>query len=173
MSGRRKPLSGRLPAVAMLLVPLSLLWQGCEKQRTGQPVESVASSAETPRKADRPVAPPGKTTEVGPIEATEVTDAGFADFTAEGVVLADFWAERCPPCRVQGPIVDKLAGDFAGRAAVGKLDVDANRETSERFGIMYIPTLIIFKDGEEVRRFSGLQGKGPLALALEEALKGE
>jgi len=200
MPGRRKALSGRLPVVAVLLVPLFLLGQGCEKQRTGKPVGPVGSSAATvesasapttasapvqegaassrpsagtPRQADRPAAPPERTTETGPVEATEMTDASFAEVTGKGVVLVDFWSERCPPCRMQGPIVDSLAKKFAGRATIGKLDVGANRRTAGRFRIMYIPTLIIFKKGKEVKRLVGLQREAVLASDLEEALKGE
>jgi thioredoxin 1 len=140
--------------------------------------EEAASSrppAEPPRQADRPAASPERTPEAEPVEATVVvvTDANFADLTANGVVLVDFWAERCPPCRVQGPIVEKLAGRFAGRVAVGKLDVDAsaNRRTPRMFRIMYIPTLMIFRDGQEMKRFVGLQSEAVLASALEEALR--
>lgn len=102
--------------------------------------------------------------------AVEVTDANFAALTGVGVALVDFWAERCPPCRVQGPIVQKLAGEFAGRATVASFDVDSNPRVPTEFGLMYIPTLIIFKDGEEVTRFTGLTQKAALASALEEAL---
>ena len=105
--------------------------------------------------------------------AVEVTDANFAELTGKGVALVDFWAERCPPCRMQGPIVDRLAGQFAGRATIGKLDVDSNRRVPTEFGLMYIPTLIVFRDGREVKRFVGLQSEAALASALEEAVRGE
>lgn len=197
---RREALSGRLPAIATLLVPLSLLGQGCETQRTGKPVEPVKSPAATvesepalaeasaptadegsssgapreeTRQADRPAAPPERTPEAEPVEASEVTDASFAEFTAKGVAIVDFWSPTCPPCRAQGPIVEKLANDFAGRAAIGKLRVDLNREAARRFRIMYIPTLVVLRDGQEVKRFTGLQSKATLVAALEEALGGE
>ena len=102
--------------------------------------------------------------------AVAVTDADFAEVTGKGVALVDFWAESCPPCRVQGPIVDKLAGDFAGRAAVGKLDVDSNPRVPTEFGVMYIPTLIVFRDGKELKRFTGLTQEATLVSELEEAL---
>lgn len=105
--------------------------------------------------------------------AVEVTDANFADVTREGVVLVDFWAERCPPCRMQGPIVDGLAKKFAGRATVGKCDVDSSSATPMKYEIMYIPTLIVFKDGKEVKRFTGLQQEATLTSALEEVLPRE
>jgi len=102
--------------------------------------------------------------------AVAVTDANFAELTGKGVALVDFWAERCPPCRLQGPIVEKLAGQFDGRATIGKLDVDSNHEAPTEFGLMYIPTLIVFKDGKELKRFTGLQQEAALAAELEVAL---
>jgi len=99
-----------------------------------------------------------------------VTDANFAELTGKGVALVDFWAERCPPCRVQGPIVEKVAEKLAGRATVGKIDVDSNRRVPTEFGIMYIPTIIIFKDGKELKRFTGLTQEAVLVSELEEAL---
>jgi len=102
----------------------------------------------------------------------ELTDANLAEVVAQGVTLVDFWAERCPPCRIQGPIVEEMAERFAGRAKVGKLDVDSNTKMATELGLMYIPTIIIFKDGEEVKRFTGLQQEEALASALEGALAG-
>jgi thioredoxin 1 len=103
--------------------------------------------------------------------AVEVTDANFAELTGKGVALVDFWGPHCPPCRVQGPIVDKVATQFDGRATVGKLDVESNPRAPTEFGLMYIPTLIIFRDGKEWKRFTGLQQEGALVLELEDALK--
>ncbi len=103
-------------------------------------------------------------------KAVEVTDANFVEVTGKGVALVDFWSESCPPCRVQGPIVDRLAGDFAGRATVGKCDVASNPETPTKFKIMYIPTLIVFREGKELKRFTGLTQEAALVSELEEAL---
>lgn len=111
----------------------------------------------------------GKKTSTEPLE---LTDANFSSVTASGVVLVDFWSVRCPPCRAQGPIVDGLAKNFAGRATIGKLNVDENPRTAREFNIMYIPTLIILRDGEVVKRFTGLQQEEVLASALKGALAG-
>ncbi|HLR25692.1 MAG TPA: thioredoxin, partial [Fodinibius sp.] len=65
-------------------------------------------------------------------------------------VLVDFWAEWCGPCRMVGPVVDELAGEYEGKAKIGKVDVDSNSETSTKYGIRSIPALLIFKNGEVV-----------------------
>ncbi len=103
--------------------------------------------------------------------AAEITDANFAVTTPSGVVLVDFWASWCPPCRTQGPIVDKLAGRFAGRAVIGKLNVDQNKATAMKFNVRSIPTLIIFVNGEVHQRMTGLKQEAQLAAALEDALR--
>jgi thioredoxin 1 len=103
-------------------------------------------------------------------QAVELTDANFKTETAQGVVLVDFWAEWCPPCRMVTPIVEELAADYAGKAKVAKLDTDANRKTSADFGITAIPTIVIFKDGEVAKRFTGVTSKADLRKALDEAL---
>lgn len=102
----------------------------------------------------------------------ELTDANFAAEVdkAEGVCLVDFWAEWCAPCQMVGPIVEELAAEYAGKAKVGKVDCDPNRETAGKFGITAIPSLIIFKDGEVAKRFVGVTGKDDLKAALDQAL---
>jgi thioredoxin 1 len=102
--------------------------------------------------------------------AVELTDANFENETSTGVCLVDFWAEWCPPCRMVAPIVEELAGEYAGKAKIAKLDTDANRNSSAQFGITAIPTLIVFKDGEVAKRFTGVTSKGDLKKALDEAL---
>ena len=104
--------------------------------------------------------------------AVAVTDASFSKVTAKGVVLVDFWADWCPPCRMQGPIVERVAGEYAGRAVVAKLDVDKNPETAGRLGVQSIPTLILFKEGRESERMVGLQTEDRLKSVLEAALGG-
>ena len=103
----------------------------------------------------------------------ELTDANFEKEIeqAKGICLVDFWAEWCAPCRMVAPTVAAIGDEYAGKAKVGKLDTDAQRDTAARFGITAIPTLIIFKDGEPVKRFVGVTSKDDLKAGLEEAMK--
>ena len=101
----------------------------------------------------------------------ELTDANFAAETSKGVVLIDFWAPWCSPCLMQGPIVEKVAAAMAGKAKVGKCNVDDAPQTSERFGIRSIPSLIILKDNQEVERFVGVQRETDLIADLNKHIK--
>jgi thioredoxin 1 len=74
---------------------------------------------------------------------------------AEGVVLVDFWADWCPPCRKLSPLVDELAQEYAGRVKVGKLDVDGSPDVASRYGITSIPSLLVFRDGQLVAQRVG------------------
>ncbi len=83
-------------------------------------------------------------------------------------VLVDFWAPWCGPCRIQGPIIEELANEVAvDKAKVGKLNVDENSTVASRYGIMSIPTLLIFKNGQVVEQFVGVQSKDNLKAALD------
>ncbi len=83
-------------------------------------------------------------------------------------VLVDFWAPWCGPCRIQGPIVEDLANEFeSSKAKIGKLNVDDNNSIASQYGILSIPTLVVFKGGEAVEQFVGVQSKETLKSALE------
>jgi len=82
-------------------------------------------------------------------------------------VLVDFWAVWCGPCQMMGPIIEELAEEVKDKYKVGKMNVDENRETAAKFGIMSIPTLIIFKDGKAVKQLVGVQAKENLKEELE------
>lgn len=100
----------------------------------------------------------------------EFTDGNFETDvlgSAEPVVV-DFWAEWCMPCKMLAPVIDELAGEYAGKAKIGKMDTDANRETTMQYQITAIPTVMIFKGGELVKKFVGMANKADLVEALEE-----
>ncbi len=99
-----------------------------------------------------------------------LTTSNFEHMVSDGVVLVDFWATWCPPCRVQGPIVEDLAKDMGNKAVISKLDVDDHGSIAALYQVRSIPTLIIFRDGEPVRRFVGVQQKETLAQAIQELL---
>jgi thioredoxin 1 len=89
----------------------------------------------------------------------------------KGVTLVDFGAPWCAPCRSQEPVLEQLENSFRGRARVLKVNIDDNRDLAQRYRIQSIPTLLVFKDGRELKRFVGLQSGKTLAGQLENALK--
>jgi len=90
-------------------------------------------------------------------KALEITDANFQDtvLNSDKPVLIDFWAVWCGPCRAVAPIVEEIAEEYEGRAVVGKIDVDSNRDTAMKYGIQAIPTLFLVKGGEIVDKIVG------------------
>lgn len=97
-------------------------------------------------------------------------EENFNDETAKGVTLVDFFADWCGPCKMIAPIVEELAKEMAGRAKVGKLDIEESQNITAKYGVTSIPTIILFKDGEEVNRVVGVRDKDALQSLIEEAL---
>lgn len=96
----------------------------------------------------------------------EVQDSGFAEAIRTGVVLVDFWAPRCGPCLMQGPILEEVASAVGDRAVIVKVNIDENPKAADAFEFKSIPTLILLKDGEAVLQFTGLQRKETLVAAI-------
>jgi thioredoxin 1 len=86
-------------------------------------------------------------------------------------VLVDFFAQWCGPCKMQGPIVDELATDMEGKAVVGKLDIEVAEDIASKYGVMSVPTMLVFRDGEVKETMTGLREKGALKEVLEKYLQ--
>jgi thioredoxin 1 len=104
----------------------------------------------------------------------EVTDQSFEEDVLKSnvPVLVDFWAEWCAPCKVLIPTVEKVAGEYEGKAKIVKMNIDDNNQVPQRYGIKSIPTLILFKDGSEADRTIGITSKDNIARMIDRALAG-
>ena len=96
-----------------------------------------------------------------------VTDATFAEETKDGLVLIDFWATWCGPCKMMGPIVDQIAEEMGTNAKICKINIDEQRDFATKYDVMSIPTFILIKDGKEVKRLVGAMPKEELSRLFE------
>ena len=105
-------------------------------------------------------------------EPLQVSDADFESevLNSDQPVLIDFWAVWCGPCKIIAPIVEELASEYEGKAKIGKLDVDENNQTSIKYGVRSIPTLLIFKDGKVKDTIIGAVPKAQIVQKLNAAL---
>lgn len=103
--------------------------------------------------------------------ALAVTDSNFKEILSEGKpVVVDFWAPWCGPCKMVGPVIDELAGEYEGKVIIGKCDVDENSDLPAEFGIRSIPTVLFFKDGKLVDKQVGSAAKSVYAAKIEALL---
>jgi thioredoxin 1 len=98
---------------------------------------------------------------------THAADQTFSNEVGSGLVLVDFWAPWCGPCKMIAPVLEELDAEIGEKVKIVKVDVDENQETAGKFGIMSIPTLLVLKDGEVVDKVVGFQPKEALAERLE------
>ena len=98
-----------------------------------------------------------------------LTDKNFQQQTKNKVVLVDFWAEWCAPCKMMAPVLNDVAGDLSGNSHVGKLNIEQYQSMAQQFKVQSIPTLILFKNGKEVKRFVGIKQKDFLLKEIKNA----
>ena len=100
-------------------------------------------------------------------EVRHFTEEDFEAQTSKGVVLVDFWAEWCGPCKMLGPVLEQVANEVDGKAVVGKVNVDEAPRLAKNFMVRTVPTLFILKDGKPVKSFVGVQDKAKLVKEIE------
>jgi len=140
----------------------------------GKPIENNTDIAVS-KSSDKAQQNNSKTETANPENAVaekplELNNKNFKSTIQKGVVVVDFWATWCGPCRMQGPIIDELAKEFGNKVKIGKLNVDANNAIATEYNVKNIPTIIIFKDGKLKQRFVGLQDKAFLKQQIESLL---
>lgn len=101
----------------------------------------------------------------------QLTEQNFNNKIKKGVVLVDFWADWCMPCKMMAPVLNEVAEATEGKASVYKLNVDEYQQVAAKYGIRNIPTMILFKDGKEVERLVGMKSKESLITSIEKAKK--
>lgn len=103
-----------------------------------------------------------------------ITDSDFKTQVLEnsGLVIVDFWAPWCGPCKVLGPVIEELATEYAGKVKIGKMNVDENSQTPGQYGIMSIPSVLFFKNGQPVKSMVGAQSKESYKQEIEQLLVG-
>lgn len=105
------------------------------------------------------------------MKPAEIDDKKFNAFVKKGIAVVDCWAEWCGPCRMMGPVIDRLAKKYGNRIKFGKLNVDENTTIPSKYDILSIPTLLVFKNGENVDRITGAVPEQELAERLDSQLK--
>ena len=101
-----------------------------------------------------------------------ITDATFEDEVLHSTqpILVDYWAEWCGPCKMIGPLLDELAGTYAGKVKIAKVNIDEQNALAAEWHIQSIPTLLIFKEGQVIEQMIGAKGKAPLCVSLNNAI---
>ena len=100
----------------------------------------------------------------------ELTDADFESTVSDGVVLVDFWAPWCGPCKMLTPLIEEIAGEYAGKATICKVNTDDQRDAAVKHSISAIPTIILFKDGNVEKKWVGMTTKDDITEAIDELL---
>jgi thioredoxin 1 len=100
-----------------------------------------------------------------------LTESNFSEKIKSGITLVDFWASWCMPCKKQAPIIETVSNEIHGKALIGKLDVDQHPSISAMYGVQGIPTMILFKNGKEIKRFVGLTSKEDIINAINNVIK--